>query len=43
MTERIENQIERELAVLTFLVVALVISLVLLRKRGVATVAERET
>jgi len=32
-----------ELAVLTFLIVALVISLVLLRKRGVTTVAERAT
>lgn len=32
-----------ELAVLTFLIVALVISLVLLRKRGVMTVAERAT
>ena len=32
-----------ELAVLTFLIVALVISLVLLRKRGVAAVAERAT
>ncbi len=32
-----------ELAVLTFMIVALVVSLVLLRKRGVATVAERAT
>jgi uncharacterized membrane protein (DUF373 family) len=32
-----------ELAVLTFLIVALVVSLVLLRKIGVATVAERAT
>ncbi len=32
-----------ELAVLTFLIVALVASLVLLRKRGVTTVAERAT
>lgn len=32
-----------ELAVLTFLIVALVISLVLLRKRGVVNVAERAT
>ena len=32
-----------ELAVLTFLIVALVVSLVLLRKRGVTTVAERAT
>ncbi len=32
-----------ELAVLTFLIVALVISLVLLRKRGEAAVAERAT
>jgi len=32
-----------ELAVLTFLIVALVVSLVLLHKRGVATVAERAT
>ena len=32
-----------ELAVLTFLIVALVISLVLLRKRGATTVAERAT
>ncbi|MBA3357335.1 MAG: hypothetical protein H0U18_15635 [Pyrinomonadaceae bacterium] len=32
-----------ELAVLTFLIVALVFSLVLLRKRGVAAVAERTT
>jgi len=32
-----------ELAVLTFLIVALVLSLVLLRKRGVTTVAERAT
>jgi hypothetical protein len=32
-----------QLAVLTFLIVALVVSLVLLRKRGVTTVAERAT
>jgi hypothetical protein len=32
-----------ELAVLKFLIVALVLSLVLLRKRGVTTVAERAT
>jgi hypothetical protein len=32
-----------ELVVLTVLILALVISLVLLRKRGVATVAERST
>ncbi len=32
-----------ELSVLTFLIVALVLSLVLLRKRGVAVVSERET
>jgi hypothetical protein len=32
-----------ELAVLTFLIVALVVSLVLLRKRGGAVVAERAT
>lgn len=32
-----------ELAVLTFLIVAIVVSLVLLRKRGVTTVAERAT
>lgn len=32
-----------ELAVLTFLIVALVVSLVLLRKRGVAAIAERAT
>ncbi len=32
-----------ELGVLTFLIVALVLSLVLLRKRGVTTVAERST
>ena len=32
-----------ELAVLTFLIVALVVSLVLLRKRGSAAVAERAT
>lgn len=32
-----------ELAVLTFLIVALVVSLVLLRKRGVATISERAT
>jgi len=32
-----------ELTVLTFLIVALVVSLVLLRKRGVTTVAERAT
>ncbi len=32
-----------ELGVLTFLIVALVLSLVLLRKRGVTTVVERAT
>jgi hypothetical protein len=32
-----------ELVVLTFMIVALVVSLVLLRKRGVTAVAERAT
>lgn len=37
------NHLIIELAVLTFLIVAIVISLVLLRKRGVAVGAERTT
>jgi hypothetical protein len=42
-TEAVFRQLIVELAVLTFLIVALVASLVLLRKRGVTTVAERAT
>ena len=42
-TEIVFQHLVIELAVLTFLIVALVVSLVLLRKRGVAAVAERAT
>lgn len=42
-TEIVFQHLIIELAVLTFLIVALVVSLVLLRKRGVAAVAERAT
>ena len=42
-TEIIFQHLIIELAVLTFLIVALVVSLVLLRKRGVVAVAERAT
>ena len=42
-TEVVFDHLIIELAVLTFLIVALVVSLVLLRKRGVTTVAERAT
>lgn len=42
-TEAVFQHLIVELAVLTFLIVALVASLVLLRKRGVTTVAERAT
>jgi len=46
ITEQSESVFQHlivELAVLTFLIVALVVSLVLLRKRGVTSVAERAT
>lgn len=42
-TEIVFQHLVIELAVLTFLIVALVVSLVLLRKRGVVAVAERAT
>jgi phosphate starvation-inducible membrane PsiE len=42
-TEPVFQHLIIELAVLTFLIVALVVSLVLLRKRGGAVVAERAT
>jgi hypothetical protein len=42
-TEIVFQHLIIELAVLTFLIVALVVSLVLLRKRGVVAVAERAT
>ena len=42
-TETVFQHLIIELAVLTFLIVALVVSLVLLRKRGVVAVAERAT
>ncbi|CAN5630890.1 hypothetical protein BH20ACI3_BH20ACI3_42060 [soil metagenome] len=42
-TELVFQHLIIELAVLTFLIVALVVSLVLLRKRGVTTVVERAT
>ena len=42
-TETVFKHFIIELGVLTFLIIALVISLVLLRKRGLATVAERAT
>lgn len=42
-TELIFQHLVIELAVLTFLIIALVVSLVLLRKRGVTAVAERTT
>jgi hypothetical protein len=42
-TEPVFQHLIIELAVLTFLIVALVLSLVLLRKRGGAAVAERAT
>ena len=42
-TEAIFKHFVIELVVLTFLIIALVVSLVLLRKRGLATVAERAT
>ncbi len=42
-TEAVFQHLIIELAVLTFLIVALVVSLVLLRKRGAVVVAERAT
>jgi hypothetical protein len=42
-TAAVFQQLIIELAVLTVLIIALVVSLVLLRKRGVTTVAERAT
>lgn len=42
-TELVFQHLVIELAVLTFLIIALVVSLVLLRKRGVTAMAERTT